>query len=170
MDRRVHRPSRISADPAALSAPPTSSSTFSSDFPIILDGQLQRWEDIMTFTPSTYVNFVSEDSAARERLFLEYIGRREDFDIIIVGSGIGGGVLADDLTDRLGSRKRILVLEAGSFLYPTHVYNISRIPNSSLARHFGCDTFWQLGHGGTQNYIGEIPQLNFGADRSFGQD
>jgi len=45
----------------------------------------------MTFTPSTYVNFVSEDSAARERLFLEYIGWREDFDIIIVGSGIGGG-------------------------------------------------------------------------------
>jgi choline dehydrogenase-like flavoprotein len=113
------------------------------------------------------VNFVSEDTAARERLFLEYIGWREDFDIIIVGSGIGGGVLADDLADRLGSQKRILVLEAGSFLYPTHVYNISRIPNSSLARHFGCDTFWQAGHSGTQNYIGEKPQLNFGGRSVF---
>ncbi len=121
----------------------------------------------MTFTPSTYVNFVSEDTAARERLFLEYIGWREDFDIIIVGSGIGGGVLADDLADRLGSQKRILVLEAGSFLYPTHVYNISRIPNSSLARHFGCDTFWQAGHNGAQNYIGEKPQLNFGGRSIF---
>ncbi|MDH4081125.1 MAG: GMC family oxidoreductase N-terminal domain-containing protein, partial [Nitrospira sp.] len=121
----------------------------------------------MTFTPSTYVNFVSEDSAARERLFLEYIGWREDFDIIIVGSGIGGGMLADDLADRLGSQKRILVLEAGSFLYPTHVYNISRIPNSSLARHFGCDTFWQDGHSGTQNYIGEKQQLNFGGRSIF---
>jgi len=121
----------------------------------------------MTFTPSTYVNFVSEDTAARERLFLEYIGWREDFDIIIVGSGIGGGVLADDLADRLGSQKRILVLEAGSFLYPTHVYNISRIPNSSLAKHFGCDTFWQAGHSSAQNYIGERPQLNFGGRSIF---
>lgn len=121
----------------------------------------------MTFTPSTYANFVSEDTAARERLFLEYIGWRDDFDIIIVGSGIGGGVLADDLADRLGSQKRILVLEAGSFLYPTHVYNISRIPNSSLAKHFGCDTFWQAGHSDTQNYIGEKPQLNFGGRSIF---
>ena len=39
--------------------------------------------------------------------------RANDFDIVIVGSGIGGGVLADDLADRLGARKRILVLEAG---------------------------------------------------------
>ncbi len=121
----------------------------------------------MTFTPSTYANFVSEDTAARERLFLEYIGWRDDFDIIIVGSGIGGRVLADDLADRLGSQKRILVLEAGSFLYPTHVYNISRIPNSSLAKHFGCDTFWQAGYSDAQNYIGEQPQLNFGGRSIF---
>ncbi len=121
----------------------------------------------MTFTPSTYVNFVSEETEARERLFLQYLGWRDDFDIIIVGSGIGGGVLADDLADRLGSQKRILVLEAGSFLYPTHVYNICRFPNSSVARHFGCDTFWQAGNSGAQNYIGEKPQLNFGGRSIF---
>ncbi|OQW34425.1 MAG: hypothetical protein A4E19_18365 [Nitrospira sp. SG-bin1] len=121
----------------------------------------------MTFTPSTYVNFVSEDTADRKRLFLEYSGWRDDFDIIIVGSGIGGGVLADDLADRLGSQKRILVLEAGSFLYPTHVYNISRIPNSSLARHFGCDTFRPSGNSIAQNYIGEKPQMNFGGRSIF---
>jgi hypothetical protein len=121
----------------------------------------------MTFNPSLYVNFVSEETAARERLFLQYMGWRNDFDIVIVGSGIGGGVLADDLADRLGSQKRILVLEAGSFLYPTHVYNICRLPNSSLAKHFGCDTFWQAGNSGTQNYIGEKPQLNFGGRSIF---
>jgi hypothetical protein len=65
----------------------------------------------MTFIPSTYVNFVSEETAARERLFLQYMGGRDDFDVIIVGSGIGGGVLADDLADRIGLQKRILVLE-----------------------------------------------------------
>lgn len=121
----------------------------------------------MTFHPSTYVNFISEETEAQERLFLEYIGWRDDFDIIIVGSGVGGGVLADDLADRYGSQKRILVLEAGSFLYPTHVYNISRIPNGSLAKHFACDIFWQAGNNATQNYIGEKPQLNFGGRSIF---
>lgn len=121
----------------------------------------------MTFNPSTYANFVSEATAARERLFLEYMGWRDDFDMVIVGSGVGGGVLADDLADRVGSHKRLLVLEAGSFIYPTHVYNICRFPNSSLAKHFGCDTFWQDGNGGAQNYIGEKPQLNFGGRSIF---
>ncbi len=122
---------------------------------------------IMSFSSNTYANFVSEETAARERLFLQYMGGRDDFDIIVVGSGIGGGVLADDLADRLGSQKRILVIEAGSFLYPTHVYNICRFPNSSLAKHFGCDTFWQAGDSGSQNYIGEKPQLNFGGRSVF---
>ena len=121
----------------------------------------------MTFTPSTYVNFVSAATAAQDRLFLQYIGPRDDFDIVIVGSGIGGGILADALADRAGGHKRILVLEAGSFLYPTHVYNICRFPNANLARHFGCDTFWQAGNSGSQNYIGEKPQLNFGGRSIF---
>lgn len=119
------------------------------------------------FNASTYVNFVSDFSVAQERLFLQYIGRREDFDIIIVGSGIGGGVLADDLADRVGHQKRILVLEAGSFLYPTHVYNLCRFSNASLARHFGCDTFWQSGNSVSQNFIGEKPQLNLGGRSIF---
>lgn len=121
----------------------------------------------MSFTSSTYGNFVAGSNAAQERLFLQYIGPRNDFDIIIVGSGIGGGVLADDLADRLGQQKRILVLEAGSFLYPTHVYNVCRFSNASLAKHFGCDTFWQAGSSATQNYIGEKPQLNFGGRSIF---
>ena len=121
----------------------------------------------MSFTPSTYANFVSEATKAEERLILQYIGPRNDFDIIIVGSGIGGGVLADDLADRLGRQKRILVLEAGSFIYPTHVYNICRFFNAAVAQHFGCDTFWQSGNPGTQNYIGEKPQLNFGGRSIF---
>jgi hypothetical protein len=73
------------------------------------------------FRASTYVNFVSALSAAQERLFLQYIGPRDDFDIIVVGSGVGGGVLADALAEKLGETKRILLLEAGSFVYPTHV-------------------------------------------------
>ena len=121
----------------------------------------------MTFIPSTYVNFVSAGTAAQHRLFLQYIGPRDDFDIVVVGSGIGGGILADDLAERDGGHKRILLLEAGSFIYPTHVYNVCRFPNASLARHFGCDTFWQAGHPGTEDYIGEKPQLNLGGRSIF---
>jgi hypothetical protein len=121
----------------------------------------------VTFLPSTYGNLVSESTRGQERLFLQYIGPRSDFDIIIVGSGIGGGILADDLAERLGGSRRILVLEAGSFVYPTHVYNICRFPNASVARHFGCDTFWQAGSPAAQFYIGEKPQLAFGGRSIF---
>lgn len=121
----------------------------------------------MSFNSSTYANFVSTTGPAQERLFLQYMGNRTDFDIIIIGSGIGGGVLADDLADRLGGSKRILVIEAGSLIYPTHVYNICRFPNSQLAKHFGCNTFWQSGNDTSQNFIGEKPQLNLGGRSIF---
>lgn len=121
----------------------------------------------MVFNAATYVNLVSQATAAQERMFLQYIGPRNDFDIVIVGSGIGGAILADDLAERLGGSQRILVLEAGSFLYPTHVYNVCRFPNASLAKHFACDTFWQTGDDNSKFYIGEKPQLNFGGRSIF---
>jgi hypothetical protein len=121
----------------------------------------------MAFSASTYVNLVTQRARAEENLFLRYIGPRNDFDIIIVGSGMGGGVLADALADRFAQSKRILVLEAGSFIYPTHVYNLCRFPNFRIAKHYGCDTFWQAGNEGTQYFIGEKPQLNLGGRSIF---
>jgi hypothetical protein len=121
----------------------------------------------MTFTSSTYVNMVTDYTRAEKNLFLRYIGPSNDFDIIIVGSGMGGGVLADALADRFGQSKRILVVEAGSFIYPTHVYNLCRFPNFRLAKHYACDTFWQAGNEHTQHYIGEKPQLNVGGRSIF---
>ena len=118
----------------------------------------------MAFTNS-YANLVSETPQAHTRLVRNYDGQNKDFDFIIIGSGIGGGVLADDLADRLGGSHRILVLDAGAFIYPTHVYNISRIPNSSVARHFGVDNFtpWP----DNAFFIGEKPQLAFGGRSIF---
>ncbi len=55
---------------------------------------------------------------------------------------MGGGILADDLAERVGGAKRILLLEAGSFIYPTHVYNMSRFSNASIAQHYECRTFY----------------------------
>ncbi|TWU06182.1 GMC oxidoreductase [Stieleria varia] len=114
---------------------------------------------------NNYQNLVAEQSQAHTRLIRNYDGSNKDFDVIIIGSGIGGGILADDLADRLGSTHRILVVDAGSFIYPTHVYNISRVPNSSVARHFGVDNFFQ--NSSDLIFIGEKPQLAFGGRSVF---
>lgn len=121
----------------------------------------------MTFGSGTYENFLSVHSDTQWRLFPQYRGHRTDFDIVIIGSGFGGGVLADDLVDRLGEQKRVLVIEAGSYVFPTHVYNICRFPNAEVARHFACGTFWQRGHENDRTYIHERPQLNFGGRSIF---
>ena len=114
---------------------------------------------------NNYVNLVAEKPQAHTRLIRDYDGANKDFDFIIIGSGIGGGILADDLADRLGQNRRILILDAGSFIYPTHVYNISRVPNFAVARHFGVDNFQQLASG--LHFIGEKPQLAFGGRSIF---
>ena len=114
---------------------------------------------------NNYVNIVSESSQAHTRLIRNYDGDNKDFDFIVIGSGMGGGILADDLADRLGQSSRILVLDAGSFIYPTHVYNVSRVPNGSVAQHFGVDTFTQAPS--DSHYIGEKPQLAFGGRSVF---
>lgn len=114
---------------------------------------------------NNYVNLVTEKPQAHTRLIRDYDGNTKDFDFIIIGSGIGGGILADDLADRLGTSHRILVLDVGSFIYPTHVYNISRIPNDSVAPHFGVDNFKQLPS--DSHFIGAKPQLCFGGRSIF---
>ncbi len=113
-----------------------------------------------------YTNLVTDKPQAHTRLIRDYDNHHNrDFDFIVIGSGIGGGILADDLADRLGNSRRILVLDAGSFIYPTHVYNFSKIPNSAIAQHFGVDNFtpWP-----DQTYfIGGKPQLAFGGRSIF---
>ena len=114
---------------------------------------------------NNYVNLVAEKVQAHTRLIRDYDGAERNFDYIIVGSGMGGGIVADDLADRLGHSHRILVLDAGSFIYPTHVYNISRIPNSAVANHFGVDNFTQSPT--DHHFIGGKPQLAFGGRSIF---
>ena len=114
---------------------------------------------------NNYQNLVTEKPQSHTRLIRDYDGSNKDFDFIIIGSGMGGGILADDLADRLGREKRILLLDVGSFIYPTHVYNISRIPNSSVARHFGVDNFKLFPN--SAFFIGEKPQMAFGGRSIF---
>lgn len=121
----------------------------------------------MTFQPFHFSGFIASESETQQRLFTQYAGFRDDFDVIVIGSGMGGGLLADDLADRAGNVRRILVLEAGSYLFPTHVYNTSRFDNGAIARSFACRTFWQEGGLSDQRYIHEQPQLNFGGRSIF---
>lgn len=121
---------------------------------------------MMGFTETTYNNLITQQSETQRRLFPEYTGDNLDFDMVIVGSGMGGGILADDLADN-SSNKRILVIEAGSYLFPTHVYNISRFPNAAVASKYGVQNFTQTGNDKSEFYIGEKPQLNLGGRSIF---
>ena len=124
------------------------------------------------FDKNTYNNLVSETSQSQTRLINQYQGNNKNFDIIIIGSGMGGGILADDLVDHFvatnQNNKRVLVLEAGSYLYPTHIYNLCRFPNADVAKKFAVDNFFQQNNdSGNSPYIGEKPQLNFGGRSIF---
>lgn len=120
----------------------------------------------MAFHTSDYSGFIAEQVSAQRGLFSQYSGANSDFELIIIGSGMGGGILADRCAE-LYPDKRILVLEGGSFLYPTHVYNTSRFLNYEIAKQFAVDTFSQYGDQNADYFIGEKPQLNFGGRSIF---
>lgn len=114
---------------------------------------------------NNYANLVAQHTEAHTRLIRNYDGTSSDFDIVVIGSGMGGGILADDLADRFGSHMRILVLDIGSFIYPTHVYNVSRIPNYSVAKHFDVKNYQRLES--QHHYIGGRPQMALGGRSIF---
>lgn len=66
---------------------------------------------------------VKENSLVQQRFFIPNLDGAHVYDVIVIGSGIGGGVLADQLSD---SGLDTLVLEIGSYLFPTHVGNLPR--------------------------------------------
>lgn len=64
-----------------------------------------------------------ENPIFARRFFAPVVDEERVWDVIVVGSGGGGGTLADQLSD-LGAD--VLVLEIGSYLFPTHVGNLPR--------------------------------------------
>src|SRR5216684_2547392 len=52
----------------------------------------------------------------------------DPFDVVVIGAGMFGGYIADKLYRRGGNLGlRILIVDAGSFLLPTHVQNVPRL-------------------------------------------
>lgn len=75
----------------------------------------------VVFPPMSEV--LVENSRFQQTFFAPDLDENRVYDVIVIGSGIGGGILADQLSD-LGAT--VLVLEAGSALFPTHVANLPR--------------------------------------------
>ncbi len=66
---------------------------------------------------------VTEYGVVSQRLLPRNVDTSINYDVIVVGSGFGGGLLASALAD---NGANVLVLEAGSYLFPTHVGNLPR--------------------------------------------
>lgn len=83
-----------------------------------------------------YDNLRTEEGPQQQERLRSNLRADVQYDVIVVGSGFGGGVLADALSDK---GHDVLVLEAGSLVYPSHIMNL---PGDwpSLPRHH------QVGH------------------------
>jgi len=66
---------------------------------------------------------VAEEGQVQREFFNPSRMTDQEYDVIIVGSGMGGGTLADHLSDH---GVKVLVLEAGGYVFPTHVGNLPR--------------------------------------------
>ncbi len=61
-----------------------------------------------------------DTSDASRRFFPPNLNENKEYDVIVIGSGMGGGILANQLADL---QLDVLVLEAGGYLVPTHAQN-----------------------------------------------
>lgn len=85
-------------------------------------GSVHTFDDTdIVFPPITEA--IVENSRFQQMFFKPNFDENHVYDVIVVGSGIGGGIVAEQLSD-LGLD--VLILEAGSLLFQTHTANLPR--------------------------------------------
>jgi choline dehydrogenase-like flavoprotein len=144
-----------------------------SNFNVVTDNDALFTEAQVQFplTPSRYQHGYDNFHIDRTRIAQDGIpnNTREQivYDVIVIGSGIGGGILADALSD---AGVKTLVLEAGGLTFPTHTTNLpgdwSRLAVHHQVGHYtnepGSDFILgvHLSLGGRSNYwSGLIPRM-----------
>lgn len=122
-----------------------------------------------------YDNLVSVENPL-EQMTVRSCGREdEDFDVILVGSGMAGGALADALSDK---GAKVLILEAGGLRLPVHMNELPRSEGSLVVRDqlgsfvnkwnpdFGAGVHFNLG-GRSTYWSGLIPRMRSWEFREF---
>lgn len=115
-----------------------------------------------------YDNLLSGEDAAQQEVTHSNYDESVIYDVIIVGSGMGGGTLASRLSPR---GRKVLLLDAGRLEYPTHLYNLPSsvwygLPEKHWIGHYTCEKgssisqFAMMNFGGRSVYwSGLIPQM-----------
>jgi choline dehydrogenase-like flavoprotein len=103
---------------------------------------------------------VVENSHIQRLFFPPNLNENQLFDVIVIGSGVGGGIVADQCSD-LGLN--VLVLEAGSYLFPTHVANL---PRQHQVGQFSKHVWGLYDEFKVNNYV-NMPNSNFNGGQAF---
>ncbi|MBF2028908.1 MAG: GMC family oxidoreductase [Oscillatoriales cyanobacterium C42_A2020_001] len=103
---------------------------------------------------------VVENSHVQQLFFPPNLNENQLFDVIVIGSGAGGGIVADQCSDQ---GLNVLVLEAGSYLFPTHVANLPRQHQvGQFSKHV-----WGLYDEFKVNNYANTPNSNFNGGQAF---
>lgn len=96
-------------------------------FAVRLSGEHVFDDDSITFSdpPERFIhghdNLQVFETPVQQHQFMPNHSEHIVYDVIVIGSGMSGGILSDELSER---GARVLLLEAGSVLFPTHIYNL----------------------------------------------
>jgi hypothetical protein len=142
--------------------------TISGPYEVEFDDNQVKFADPAPRYLHGYENLRVSEDCQQQSLVRSSYAENTLWDVIVIGSGMGGGVLADALSDHNGKKIKVLVLDAGSFDYPTHVDNL---PVTGFARAAARNSEHEVRHydndGSSSTHFGRSVQMNLGGRSVF---